>query len=338
LKASLGRLGRIPREILSDHSSTATHQIKRGQAERGFNEEYLKICDHYGLNARTINVGCPQENGTCESSHGHLKRRITQHLLLRGSRDFDSEIKYDEFLTSVLESANARRSDRLGKELAAMREGPVPDLADYREVMVRVSNSSTIRLRKLVYSVPSRLIGSKLLARIYENKIILLNGAQEVARLPLGRGDRGAIIDFRHLIGHLVRKPGAFAGYRWREELFPAPAYRAAFDHLERKNPITADRAYLEILKVAADEGQTVVENALEQLLAAPKETVSVANVRNLLETWQDLARESRHRAPLPVDLSAYDDLLESPSESTGEGSLAPAEMISNQKSGEGKS
>lgn len=335
LKASLGRLGRIPREILSDHSSTATHQLKRGQGERGFNEEYLKICDHYGLTPRTINVGCPQENGTCESSHGHLKRRITQHLLLRGSRDFDSEEKYEEFLTSVLESANERRTDRLGKELAAMREGPVPDLPDYREVMVSVSNSSTIRLRKLVYSVPSRLIGSKLLARVYENKIILLNGAQEVARLPLGRGDRGAVIDFRHLIGHLVRKPGAFAGYRWREELFPAPAYRAAFDHLERKNPGTADRAYLEILKVAADEGQTVVENALEQLLAAPNETVSAANVRDLLETWRDLARESRHRAPMPVDLGAYDDLLENPLGSTRENSLVQPETILNHKSGE---
>jgi len=320
---------------LSDHSSTATHQIKRGQAERGFNEEYLKICDHYGLTPRTINVGCPQENGTCESSHGHLKRRITQHLLLRGSRDFDSEMKYEEFLISVLESANGRRADRLGKELAAMREGPVPDLPDYREVMVTVSNNSTIRVRKLVYSVPSRLIGSKLLARVHENKIILLNGAQEVARLPLGRGDRGAVIDFRHLIGHLVRKPGAFAGYRWREELFPAPAYRAAFDHLERTRGMEADRAYLEILKVAADEGQSVVENALEQLLAAPKETVSAANVRDILETWQDLARESRHRAPLQVDLSAYDDLLENPQRSTREKSLAPPETILNQKGGE---
>lgn len=334
LKAGLGRLGKIPCEILSDHASTATHQLKRGKSERGFNEEYLKICDHYGLTPRTINVGCPQENGTCESGHGHLKRRIVQHLLLRGSRDFESEEKYEEFLISVLESANGRRVDRVTKELAAMREGPVPDLADYREVMVSVSNSSTIRLRKMVYSVPSRLIASKLLARIYENKIILFNGAQEVARLPLGRGDRGAVIDFRHLIGHLVRKPGAFAGYRWREELFPAPAYRAAYDHLERTGSSEADRAYLEILKVASDEGQTVVENALEQLLTTPKGKVSATEVRDLLETWQDLARESRHRAPLPVDLSAYDDLLEDPCGSTKKESLPQSEAILNHGSG----
>ncbi len=168
-----------------------------------------------------------------------------------------------------------------------------------------------IRVRKLVYSVPSRLIGTKLLARIYENEIFLLEGADEVARLPLGTGDSGAVIDFRHLIGHLLRKPGAFAGYRWREELFPAPAYRAAFDHLERRSPTTADRRYLEILKVAADEGQTAVENALEQLLYAPHTEVSADKVREMLATWQDIQREWRDRPAMAVDLGSYDDLLE---------------------------
>ena len=88
LKAVLGRLGKVPTELLTDHSSTATHQLKRGASERGFNEEYLSVCAHYGIAPRTINVGCPQENGSCESSHGHLKRRIRQHLLLRGGADF----------------------------------------------------------------------------------------------------------------------------------------------------------------------------------------------------------------------------------------------------------
>ena len=111
-----------------------------------------------------------------------------------------------------------------------MRETVIADLPDYREVMVSVGNNSTIRVRKQSYSVPSRLIGTKLLARIYENRIVLLAGAQEVAQLPLGGADRGAVIDFRHVIGHLLRKPGAFAGYRWREEMFPSPVYRAAYD------------------------------------------------------------------------------------------------------------
>lgn len=312
LKATLGRLGRVPRKLLSDHSSTATHQLCRDGTRRGFNEEYLGICAHYGLEPRVINVARPQENGNCESAHGHLKRRIKQHLLLRGSRDFASEEEYDLFLIGVLESANRLRVERVSEELAAMRETTVADLPDYRQVMVTVGNNSTIRLRKQVYSVPSRLIGAKLVARVYENRIVLLKGADEVAQLPLGKSDRGAVIDFRHLIGHLLRKPGAFANYRWREELFPAPVYRAAYDHLERTAPIEADRRYLQLLKLAAEEGQTAVENALEHLLGSPRPVVSAAEARAVLDTWNDMRREWRQRGPLEVDFAAYDALLES--------------------------
>jgi transposase InsO family protein len=310
LKATLGRLGRVPQELLSDHSSTATHQLRRGVAERGFNEEYLSICAHVGITPRTINVGRPQENGSCETSHGHLKRRIKQHLLLRGSADFASEEEYDSFLVKVLELGNLRRTKRLGEELAAMPERQIADLADYRELMVSVRNDSTIRVNKMVYSVPCRLIGVKLLARIGENEIVLLALAREVARLPLSRGDRGAVIDFRHLIGDLLRKPGAFASYRWREELFPSLVYRAAYDRLECAGGY-ADKRYLEVLKVAADEGVTAVENALEQLLATPRGVISAKEVMGILDTWRELKQEWRGRDPLDVDLSEYDALLD---------------------------
>ena len=310
LKAVLGRLGKVPRRLLTDHSSTATHQLSRDGTRRGFNEEYLGICAHYGIEPRTINVGRPQENGDCESGHGHLKRRIKQHLLLRGTRDFASEEDYDHFLIGVLESANRLRTGRLGEELAAMRETAIKDLADYREFQVSVGNNSTIRLRKQVYSVPGRLIGTKLLARIYENRIVLLDGARQVAQLPLGASDRGAVFDFRHVIGYLLRKPGAFADYRWREEMFPAPVYRAAYDHLTRVSH-EPDRRYLEILKVAADEGQTVVENALEHLLAGPRPVVTAKEVRDMLDTWRDQQRQWRDRAPLEVCLADYDALLD---------------------------
>ena len=191
-----------------------------------------------------------------------------------------------------------------------MRELPAGELPEWREVMVRVGNNSTIRLRKQVYSVPSRLIGAKLVARIHENRIVLLDGPREVARLPLGSGDRGAVIDFRHVIGHLLRKPGAFANYRWRAEMFPAPVYRAAYDHLARESH-EADRRYLEILAVAADAGQTAVESALEQLLGAPRGVINAQEVRAMLATWRDLEREWRQRPPMPVCLADYDALLD---------------------------
>jgi hypothetical protein len=198
----------------------------------------------------------------------------------------------------------------LSEELAAMPERQIADLADYRELMVSVRNDSTIRVNKMVYSVPCRLIGMKLLARIGENEIVLLVGAREVARLPLSRGDRGAVIDFRHLIRDLLRKPGAFAGYRWREELFPSLVYRAAYDRLECAGGY-ADKRYLEVLKVAADEGVTAVENALEQLLATPRGVISAKEVMGFLDTWRELKQEWRERDPLDVDLSEYDALLD---------------------------
>ena len=324
LRATLGRLGRVPLELLTDHSSTATHQLNRGGSSRVFNEEYLSICQHFGITPRTINVGCPQENGSCESSHGHLKRRIRQHLLLRGSGDFASEEAYDAFLVKVLESANLLRSAQLGEELAAMRDTVMADLPDYQELMVRVRNDSTIRVRKIVYSVPSRLIGVKLLARVYENRVVLLDGALEVAQLPLARGDRGVVIDFRHLIGHLLRKPGAFAGYRWREELFPSLSYRQAYDHLKKAGG-DADKRYLEVLKVAADEGQTAVENALEQLLAAPRAVVSAKEVTAMLDTWRDIKQEWRERPPLEVSMADYDALLDGWEDDEGDEKMAEA-------------
>jgi len=150
-------------------------------------------------------------------------------------------------LEAVWEQAPAML--REAPELAAMPERAIGDLPDYRELMVRVRSDSTLRINKMVYSVPSRWIGVELLARLHESRIALQEGPLEVARLPLSRGDRGAVIDFRHLIGHLLRKPGAFAGYRWREELFPSLVYRATYNHLTRAGPSALQRSFYGLTK-----------------------------------------------------------------------------------------
>jgi hypothetical protein len=123
LQESLQRPGKVPVELQTDNSSAATHQMGRGE-ERAFNQEYVSICAHDGLAPRTIGVDCPNENGDVESSNGHLKRRLNQRLLLRGSRDFNSESDYDRFREGVLVQANGRRGEALGRELAAMKALP----------------------------------------------------------------------------------------------------------------------------------------------------------------------------------------------------------------------
>src|SRR6266404_8627709 len=116
LQESLQRLGKAPAELQIDNSSAATHQIGRGE-ERAFNREFVSICEHYGLAPRTIGVGCPNENGDVESSNGHLKRRLKQHLLVRGSSDFSTEGDYDRFCQKALEQANEGRAEALAQEL-----------------------------------------------------------------------------------------------------------------------------------------------------------------------------------------------------------------------------
>ena len=311
LKATIGRLGRVPKELLIDNSSTATHRLSGDGKRRGFNEEFLSVCAHFGMSPRTTNVSSPNENGTCEAMHGHFKRRLEQHLLLRGSRDFGSEEEYDRFVIGILERANGLRGERFAQEVAAMREHLAPELPDYTETMVRVNNNSTIRVCKRVYSVPSKLIGSRLRVRIYETHIVLLDGMVVLAELPLRGGDRGAVIDFRHIIKWLVRKPGAFSQYRWREAMFPSLVWRAAYDHLGRHHDShAADVCYLEILQLAAGEGLGAVENIVEQLLLAPKPVVNAAKVTALLRTYQDEAMAFREREAMPVSLHVYDGLL----------------------------
>jgi hypothetical protein len=297
--------------LLIDNSSTATHRLSGDGKRRGFNEEFLSVCEHFGMTPRTTNVSSPNENGTCEAMHGHFKRRLEQHLLLRGSRDFENEAAYDHFVIGVLERVNGLRGERFSQEVAAMREHLAPELPDYTETMVRVNNNSTIRVCKRVYSVPGKLIGSRLRARIHETHIVLLDGMVVLAELPLRGGDRGAVIDFRHVIKWLVRKPGAFSEYPWRESMFPSLIWRAVYDHLCRHHDAhAADVCYLEILQLASEEGLGTVENMVEQLLLAPKAVVSAEEVIALLRTYKDEAMAFREREALPVSLQVYDGLL----------------------------
>ena len=311
LKAAFGRLGRVTREVLIDNSSTATHRLSSDGKERGFNKEFLSICEHFRIKPRTTNVSCPNENGTCESLNGHFKRRMEQHLLLRGSRDFISEEEYDSFCLEVVEKANALRGEQTAKELTAMREHLAPELPDYTETTVRVNKNSTIRVCKMAYSVPSNLIGTRLKARIYETCIILLDGRKELTKLPRQPGDRGAVIDFRHVIDQLVRKPGAFASYRWRESMFPSQIYRSTYDHLCHKHDgHSADCHYLKILNLARLDGVATVGNILDELLNKLDAVVSDDEVKKLIEAYQDLESESRNRKPPVVDLNEYDGLI----------------------------
>lgn len=308
LQAALKQLGKCPAHLGTDNSSAATHELEAMPGRpRGYNSEYLELCTHYDLTPVTINVGCPHEHGDVESQNRHLKRRLEQHLLLRGSREFASLEQYDQFVADILQRANAGRQPRVSEELGRMRPLPGSELAEYREYAPVVSSQSLIRVNKHAYSVPSRLIGHTLRVQQHEAALKVYLGAEHLFDLPRLRGDRGAVVDFRHVITPLLRKPGAFIHYRHRQALYPSATFRAAHDRLvadhgERPGVIE----YLQLLKLAAEQTVEAVEALLQQQLSQPAKW-------RALQVREQLCPPSRSRvalAELTPSLARYDQLL----------------------------
>ena len=121
------------------------------------------------------------------------------------------------------------------------------------------------------------------------------------------RGEREANVNYRHVIGSLVRKPGAFARYRFREQMFPTMTFRLAYDALKRWRGERTDVEYVRILHLAATTMESTVDSALVLLLEAG-EPFDYAIVK-------ELANPTPPRAPVlslsgMSDLTVYDALL----------------------------
>jgi transposase len=306
IQAAVFRLGRVTRYHQTDNSTSATHGLPPQPGTRGFNAEYEALMGHLGMEPRTIEPGQKHQNGDVEALNGALKRRLEQHLLLRGSRDFPSQDAYEEWLAQVMEKANRLRRRRLAVELEAMVPLRVARLPEYTEVDVGVSSWSTIRIKNNGYSVPSRLTGERVRVRIFDTKLEVFYGGRQQLTIERLRGEGGHRIDYRHIIWSLVRKPGAFARYRYREELFPTPAFRRAYDRLQAAHATPrADLEYLRILHLAAATMESDVEVALELL---GDEVPLYERVLSLVQPARPAVVPD---VPLPVvDLTDYDVLL----------------------------
>ena len=303
-QAGLFKLGRVPEWHQTDHSTAATHDLADG--DRGFNDEYRRVMEHLGMKPRTIAVGKSNQNGDVEALNGVAKRRLEQHLLMRGSRDFESVEAYERWVQEVFEKANALRHKKVAEELGAMKELRVSRLPEYVEETVGVTSWSTIRVRRNAYSVPSRLIGHDVQVRVYDDRLEVFYNNLEQLVVDRLRGEGGHSINYRHIIWSLVQKPGAFARYRYREELFPTLVFRRAYDALLARGDRHADREYLRILHLAATTMESEVEAALE-LLLRDQQLADADQVKALVAP-------SRPEVPAleapQVDLKDFDDLL----------------------------
>jgi hypothetical protein len=309
-QAAIWKLGHVPCEHWTDHTTAATHVVAASTtAESGwvYNPPYEGLMNHFGIQPRTIQVASPNENGDVESSNGNMKRCLHQHLLLRGSRDFQSRDEWRGFFEGVINKRNTPRHVRLVEELAVMKPLEVDLLPEYEIEQPRVSAWSTIQVHRTAYSVPSRLIGEKVRAHRYEDHVDVYYADVLQASMPrqTGRGD--AVIDYRHIIDWLVRKPGAFRDYRYHEQMFPTLAFRKAYDQLlgacaER----VADREYLAVLQLAYRHGESLTETAIRQLL----EKGITPRLAAVLEFLPQPDLTLPEMAPLAVDLHIYDALL----------------------------
>jgi len=230
--------------------------------------------------------------------------------MLRGSRDFASRDVYAAFLREQvhLGNSNRARDGRIAEEHAALGALPKHRYDGSKEISVRVGPGSTIKVVHNVYSVHSRLIGEKVKAKVGLDQIDVFLGQTVVETLARLRGRGHANIDYRHVIDSLIRKPGAFDQYVYRDALFPSSQFRIAYDALTASRPVEGKKEYLTILKLAADEGQDRVEDVLRVLLCAPS-LLSATLVEEAVASSQAL-RRPQDVLVTAVDLSSYDRLL----------------------------
>lgn len=309
LQATLFKLGVVPQVHQTDNSSAVTHQVSRtAEGQRAYNPAYLALLKHYELEPRTIAIGCPEQNGDVEGSNGGLKQALRQHLLLRGSRDFASLAEYEQFVAQVMTRRNDRRQVHLAEEMAVMKRLSVEPLGPYQQYRVKVNRGSLIRVQKNVYSVPTSLIGRTVTVRVYEWHLEVYFRQYLVEKAPRLIGQNRAHLNYRHLVDSLLRKPGGFRDYRYREVLFPTAIFRQAWETLNRwHSPRKADLIYLRLLRLAAQTLESEVAAALSLLLER-QERWDETEVERLIQRPQS--------ATLPeltvslVNLAQYDALL----------------------------
>lgn len=306
LQGALWAAGGSPTVVRTDNLSAATHELKSSRG-RALNRRFREVLDHYGLESTRIRPGRSNENGVVEQGHRRLKTALEQALLLRGSRAFESIAAYEAFVAEVVAKLNAGVGDAFRVE--RLHLAPLPDVRvpDYTIEHATVRKWSTIRVRGRTYSVPSRLIGHRVEARLHPNVIEVRHNGRYVETMERLRGNKTARIDYRHVSFSLVRKPGAFARYRFREELFPSLTFRRAYDALRERYGERADIEYVRILYLAASTREADVERALMALVASG-ERFDYARVKQLAAP-EPIAIPilSAYRTP---DLAAYDQLL----------------------------
>jgi hypothetical protein len=305
LQNALWELGGVPARHRTDRMSAAVNNLSDRQE---FTARYESLLAHYRLEREMINPRQAHENGDAEQSHRQFKRAVDQALLLRGSRDFTSREEYARFLQHLLDRRNAGRRARFAEEQRLLQRLPEGRQESSQRIDVTVDSGSLIRVKRNVYSVNSRLIGERVQVRISADHLEVWYGQKQVETLPRLRGRQKHCVNYRHIIDWLVRKPGAFADYRYREDLFPTSRFRMAYDALTDSMGDRAGQQYVQILHLAARESESAVDEALRVLLAEER-PVTFEAVEAFVRREQDVPAATEVFVEM-TDLAHFDALL----------------------------
>jgi len=309
IQDALWKLGGVPSLHRTDNLTSAVHKVGHPDI---FTDKYRALGSHYGFALAKTNPASPHENGDVEKSNDLFKKAVDQSLIIRGSRDFDSVEDYETFLQKIIDRMNQNYHKRFSEEIEVLKELPNRRYDDYETRTCKVGRSGTFRLLHNTYSLHSRLVGETVKVRVYADKLEIWYAQRYIETLPRLRGENGHYINYRHHIDRLVRKPGAFENYCYKDDMFPTSLFRIAYDILRDTCSIRqANKEYLKILELAAKEDESLVNEALRLLINLEEET-SFEKVKQFVNSKQKPPEPTAVHIE-PVDINDYDMLLETP-------------------------
>ena len=307
LQNALWELGGVPEKHRTDCLTTA---VNKADHPEEFTRRYQDLVDHYGITACKTNPNSPNENGDVEQRNYRFKKAVDQALLLRENRNFDDRTSYEEFLHKLFMQLNAGRNKRFMEEQAVLHRLPKLRIDSCKRLEMKVGPSSTIRANHNVYSVESRLIGENIQVRLYMERLEIWYAQKKIDVLPRLRGEGKHKINYRHIIDSLIRKPGAFQNYRYRDAMFPTSRFRIAYDILKKRyTEKSAAKRYLNILNMAAKESEIAVDNALRVFIDKSMD-ICKEQVEILMPSGESVFTATDIDIPA-IDLTCYDQLLE---------------------------
>ena len=310
LQNALWVIGGVTEEHRTDSLSAAFNNLAEKEQ---LTTRYAALCLHYGMRASRNNLGVSHENGAIESRQGSLKVALAQALLLRGHRDFETEPDYRRFLAEIVARLNHRVRHKTAEERLRLLPLPARRTSEFEEVDERVTKFGTFTVKRILYSTHSRLIGHRLKVRLYTDRIEGWLGGTCVMEAPRGRvaagQQRGKVIDYRHLLPALRRKPGAFARWVLRDEMFPRDEYRRTWERLqEALSERQACKTMVGLLDLAA---RGACEADLAQVLAGLLQAGALPDLPGLEERFAPRVAELPEvKVELPT-LADYDALLQ---------------------------